>query len=71
LVKGVVFFTRIIHSIGSILFAEERDAVLSFSNDKITQSLYGTPSWDKPSHLFFTIKETTLSSTVLHVLELK
>jgi hypothetical protein len=53
LIKGLCFFTRIVHSIGSILFAEKLQ-FLSFSNDKITKTYIDLLLQDKPSHLFFT-----------------
>ena len=53
LIKGLYFFTRIIHSIGSILFAEKMQ-FLSFSNDEITKGYIDLLHQDKPSHLFFT-----------------
>lgn len=53
LVKLIYFFTRIIHSDSSILFAEKCQ-FLFFSKNKITQSYLKLLQEDQPTHLFFT-----------------
>lgn len=53
LIKGLYFFTRIIHSNSSILFAEKLQ-FLSFSKNSITKEYLGLLKNDKPSNVFFT-----------------
>lgn len=53
LVKGIYFFTRLIHSDSSILLAEKLQ-FFSFSNTIITQSYFRLLEEDQPTHVFFT-----------------
>lgn len=53
LVKVIYFFTRLIHSDGSILVAEKLQ-FLFFSQNKITQSYLQLLKKDQTTHLFFT-----------------
>ncbi|MBF4517578.1 hypothetical protein IRZ71_14535 [Flavobacterium sp. ANB] len=53
LIKALYFFTRIIHSNSSILFAEKLQ-FLSFSKNSITKEYLTLLKNDKPSHVFFT-----------------
>ncbi|KUJ63759.1 hypothetical protein AR687_00800 [Flavobacteriaceae bacterium CRH] len=53
LIKGLYFFTRIIHSNSSILWAEKLQ-FLSFSKNNITKEYLTLLKNDKPSHVFFT-----------------
>ena len=53
LVKGIYFFTRLIHSHKSILLAEKLQ-FLSFSKNKITKSYLQLLQKDLPTHVFFT-----------------
>ncbi|HCE54169.1 MAG TPA: hypothetical protein DER05_03840 [Lutibacter sp.] len=53
LVKGIYFFTRFIHSDGSISMAEKWQ-FLSFSKHKVTQSYIKLLKEDQPTHVFFT-----------------
>jgi len=52
-IKGLYFFTKIIHSNSSILVAEKLQ-FLSFSKNKITKEYLALLKNDKPSHVFFT-----------------
>ncbi|MFV8342107.1 hypothetical protein [Flavobacterium sp. XS2P39] len=53
LIKIIYFFTRFIHSNGSILLVEKLQFG-SFSNHKITKTYLQLLREDKPTHLFFT-----------------
>jgi hypothetical protein len=53
LIKGIYFFTKLIHSDRSILFAEKTQ-FLSFSKSKITKSYIQLLQKEQPSHVFFT-----------------
>ena len=53
LVKFIYFFTHIIHTSASILFAEKLQ-FLSFANHKITKDYRQLLRKDQPTHIFFT-----------------
>nr|WP_314897205.1 hypothetical protein [uncultured Flavobacterium sp.] len=71
LVKSIYFFTRFIHSNGSILLAEKLQ-FLSFSNHKTTKLYSQLLQKDQPSHVFFTHQRPPYLAPFLHaVIELK
>lgn len=65
LVKGIYFFTRLVHSDSSILLAEKLQ-FLSFSKNKITKTYFQLLQEDKPSHLFFTHQRPPFLAPFLH-----
>lgn len=71
LIKVIYFFTRFIHSNGSILVAEKLQ-FLSFSNHKITKSYSQLLQEDQPSHVFFTHQRPPYLAPFLYaVIQLK